>query len=248
MPTPTPAPTATPMPTATPIAVPTPIDLAGLQPDAREAYNRVRKSVVLITQNGSQGTGWAIEPGWIVTNAHVVDTASTVRMRLPSEDGKAAEMIGTVRGRDTKRDLAAVQVEHGLPPLPTRVLTSADAATTVIKLGYSTGVLPFPSVSQGLVSAVFDHSGTTLGPGTARLSDGSSTPNGISIIVIEAPADPGDSGGPITDLSGNVVGTIFGAIISSGEKRVTGQQQAIGVRDINAVWGDLKLGIDTTNR
>jgi S1-C subfamily serine protease len=224
------------------------VDLASLAPDARKAYNKVRQSVVLITQNGSQGSGWAIEPGWIITNAHVVGDASTVRIRLPSDSGEPRDMNGTVRGRDTRRDLAAVQVTHGLSPLPTRVLTSADAATTIIKLGYSTGLVPYPSVAQGLVSAVFDHSGSALGPGTARLSDGSATSGGISLIIVEAPADPGDSGGPIADLSGTVVGTIFGAIVSSGEKRVTGQQQAIGVRDINLVWGDLKQGIDTSSR
>lgn len=47
---------------------------------------------------------------------------------------------------------------------------------------------------------------------------------------------------------GVVIGTVFGAVVSSAEKRVIGQQQAIGVRDLNEVWDELKNGVDTSSR
>jgi S1-C subfamily serine protease len=218
-------------------------------PNFAEVYNRVRTSVVEIRHGTSVGTGWAIEDGWIITNEHVVESATTVAVRIPVAPTGSRTLTGIVRGRDTRRDLAAIQVDHGLTPLPRRVIGTTDGGLAVIQIGYSTGVLGFPAAKLGVVTAVFGHSGAALSSGISSFDPGAAgSTSGISIVVTDAAADPGDSGGPVLDPDGVVVGTIFGSIVFSGDKRVTGQQQAIGVKDINAVWPDLKRGIDTSTR
>ena len=56
------------------------------------------------------------------------------------------------------------------------------------------------------------------------------------MVVINTGADPGDSGGPIIDYDGNVVGVVYGQVQSVGGKRVIGQQLAVGVRKLNSYW------------
>ncbi len=250
-PPPTPVATATPQPSPTPQPTPTPAPAASPfstpLPSALDVYDKVRLSVVEIGNGQTKGSGWAIEPGWIITNEHVVETSATVTVLVPRPEGGTQSLTGTVRGRDTKRDLAAVEVNHQAPVLPRRRITSADAGLAVVQLGYSAGVQGFPSIHTGVVTVVVIHQGDVNGNAPQKVDDGS-TSESVSVVVFDAAADPGDSGGPVMDLGGTVVGTTFGGVVSSGSKRVIGQQRATGVRDIDLVWEDLKKGIDTSNR
>ena len=67
------------------------------------------------------------------------------------------------------------------------------------------------------------------------------------LIVFNTGADPGDSGGPIIDFEGNVVGVVFAQVQSTGGSRVIGTQLAISMREVEVVWDLLKQGIDTTD-
>ena len=49
-------------------------------------------------------------------------------------------------------------------------------------------------------------------------------------------ADPGDSGGPIIDYNGNVLGVIFSQVVSVGGSRVIGQQLAVGASKLDYFW------------
>jgi S1-C subfamily serine protease len=251
-PTATPARTATPQPTATLVptstpqpelgATPTPITLPG------DLYADLRRSVVRVRNGDSYGSGWPIEEGWIITNAHVVGSSSTVSVEVPLASGGIVTRTGTVRGIDTKRDLAAVQVNHGAPVLPTRILTAEDAGEQVVQLGYSvTATGGFPAIHVGVVAAVIRHLGFVLDDAPARADLGNDT-GGVSVVVFDAAADPGDSGGPVVDMEGNVVAITFGAVVTTGSgKRVLGQQQGTGIESINAVWTQLKNGTNTTS-
>ena len=243
--TPTPAPTATPQPipsfAATPTPAPTPL------PRAFEVYDKSRLSIMEIRVGDSVGTGWAIEPGWIITNEHVVGLNATVTVLVPRASGGITAMTGTVRGKDDKRDLAAIEVNHGAAPLLRRKITAADAGMEIVQMGFSAGVNGFPTVHTGIVTLVVLHLGDVNVEAVRRLDDGTSS-EGVSVVIFDAAADPGDSGGPVMDLSGTVVGITFGSTVTVGSKRVQGQQLATGVRDIDLVWADLKKGINTTSR
>ncbi len=260
LPTSTPAPTATPQPTATLPAVPTPAPTVTPAPSATpqssptpapvpsDLYSDLRLSIVKIRAGGFSGSGWAIENGWIITNEHVITGSTTVTIEVPQADGGVEVLVGTVRGFDAKRDLAAIQVEHEAPILPTRIVVASDAGTPIMQLGYSIASTGgFPVVHTGVVTTVVRHIGFVLDGGPQRADEGDDT-GGVGVVVFDADADPGDSGGPVVDLQGNVVGITFGAtVLTPGGKRVIGQQQATAIESIFRVWTQLKNGVNTAS-
>ena len=60
------------------------------------------------------------------------------------------------------------------------------------------------------------------------------------VVVVDTGADPGDSGGPIIDYEGNVVGVIYAQVQSVGGKRVIGQQLAVGMKEVDSYWKSCK--------
>ena len=252
-PTATPAPLPTAQPTATPQPSPTPAPTATPQPtptvvgDITKIYDQLRFSVVKVSTNSANGSGWAIEEGWIITNNHVISPHTSVSVRVPLADGGWVTKPGIVRGIDTRRDLAAIEVDHGAPVLPRSFLTVEDAGTRIIQIGYSTGTEGYPAVKTGIVTTVVRHLGNVLDLAPFEIEDGVND-RGVGVVIFDADADPGDSGGPVTDFEGTVIGITFGAIVfSSSGKRVIGQQKATSVRSIDRVWEDLKRGTNTTN-
>lgn len=267
LPTATPVPTATPQPTTTPFSAPTRVPTVTPQPTSTPAptatpfsfsdtgsttlvndlYSEVRLSVVKIRAGNSFGSGWAIENGWIITNEHVVVGRSTVTVEIPRPSGGIRSMTGTVRGVDTKRDLAAIEVDHGAPVLPTRIVTASDAGTPIMQLGYSVvSSGGFPVVHTGVITTVVRHFGNVIESAVQRADEGDD-PEGVGIVFFDADADPGDSGGPVMDLDGNVVAVTFGAQTETGSgKRVIGKQQGTAIESVNRVWEQLKEGTNTS--
>ncbi|MEX0761385.1 MAG: trypsin-like peptidase domain-containing protein [Dehalococcoidia bacterium] len=245
---PTPQPTVTPAATVTPQPTSTPQPIPASLVSASDLYDDLRLSVVEIRTGSDLGSGWAIEEDWVVTNAHVVGSSSSVSVRVPNAAGGFRTVQGQVRGIDTRRDLAVIKVDHGASVLPTRVINATDAGLPIVQLGYSAGVSGYPSIHTGIVTTVVRHSGDVVDAITVTTEDGRDG-NGVAVVVFDASADPGDSGGPVLDMSGVVVGVTFGSVISIGDspsKRVIGQQMAVSIRELNLVFEDLKQGIDTT--
>ncbi|MSQ40823.1 MAG: trypsin-like serine protease [Dehalococcoidia bacterium] len=188
-PTPTPLPTPTPIPTSTPLPTPT--------PNPREIIARTSQSVVRITTATGAGTGFLVDPaGIILTAGHVVKDATVVTIEF--SDGRKLE--GTVKGRHLGGDVAVISV--GASNLP--VLKLGDSAAlrpgdNVIKIGYALGLKGDPTVSTGIVSALRTEARTK-----------------VDYIQFDAQTNPGDSGGPVLNMQGNVVGIVVSKYVGAG--------------------------------
>lgn len=225
--------------------IPTPL------PKVKDIYDVVRLSVVKIRSGTVYGSGWAIENGWIITNEHVISGHTSVTVEIPLlNENSVRRVSGLVRGIDTKRDLAAIQVNHGAPVLPTREVSIDDVGDLLISFGYSASSstpMGYPSVHTGIITTVIRHFGNVLESAPSRVETNEET-GGVGVIVFDADADPGDSGGPVVDINGNAIGITFGSVVStSSGKRVIGQQRATSVKSINDVWLKLKEGTNTSN-
>ena len=142
----------------------------------------------------SMGSGFIINPaGYIVTNNHVVEGATDIRVKI--DDGR--EMAGTVVGRDPKTDLALLKVEAtGLPVIPLGDSTQLQVGEPVMAIGNPFGLER--TVTTGIVSAT----GRVIGQGPYD-----------DFIQTDASINPGNSGGPLINSRGQAVG-INAAIFS----------------------------------
>jgi serine protease Do len=137
----------------------------------------------------SMGSGFVVHrDGYVVTNAHVVEGAREVQVRLAT--GK--RLKGTVVGRDQRTDLALVKVEskEPLPTLPLGDSNSLRVGEFVLALGHPFGLEQ--TVSFGIVS----RKGSTL----------QAAAPGFDFIQTDAAVNPGNSGGPLVNMAGQVVG------------------------------------------
>ena len=132
--------------------------------------------------------------GWILTNRHVV-TGST-KLTVELKDGRTFD--GTVYGVDTLTDLAIVKVDAtGLPVAPIGVSDGLKVGQSLIAIGNPLGTYAF-SVSAGILSGKWRDMMINEGTlGNVRLNN---------LLQTDAAVNPGNSGGPLADVSGNVIG------------------------------------------
>jgi S1-C subfamily serine protease len=177
----------------------------GPDPEEREALDAYSTVVVRVAEQlrpavvnlrsdgrrGGSGSGILFTPdGFLLTNHHVVDGQERVRVRLSSGD----ELPGRVIGNDPWSDIAVVHAESA-GALPHGTL--GDSST--LKVGQLVVAIGSPlgfesTVTAGVVSAV----GRTLRSITGHLVD--------NVIQTDAALNPGNSGGPLVDSRGRVIG------------------------------------------
>lgn len=157
---------------------------ASAEPLAHQS-ERVRRATVTIDLGDGHGSGFVIdERGYILTNQHVVGGRERVRVRFL--DG--TEVTGEVLRRDEVRDVALVKVGgRGHPALPIRPAPAA-VAEEVYAIGAPLDPVLSNSVTKGVVSAVRRER------------------NGLVYIQADVNVQQGNSGGPLLDEAGNVVG------------------------------------------
>ncbi len=144
--------------------------------------------------NGQQGEGAAsgvifAPDGYLLTNNHVVENASEVQVGLTNGDTFGADVVGT----DPATDLAVVRAgTNGLPIAELGDSDSLRVGQLVIAIGNPFGFQS--TVSTGVISAL----GRAMRSQTGRLIE--------SIIQTDVPLNPGNSGGPLVDSRGRVIG------------------------------------------
>lgn len=154
-------------------------------------------SVSAITSSGemvgrSGGSGVVLtSDGEIITNAHVVDGAVTISVRVP---GETEPRGAVVLASDPSADLALLRIDaDGLVPAGFADPTDIRVGDDVVAVGYALGLDGDPSVTAGIVSAL----DRTSADETVALK---------GLIQTDAPISSGNSGGPLVNALGQVVG------------------------------------------
>jgi putative serine protease PepD len=147
------------------------------------------------------GTGLVLDDGYIVTNAHVLEGATEVEVTVP---GSGATRAATIVGSDPANDIAVLRVSDASGLVPAS-LGSADLASvgdSVVAIGNALALEGGLTVTQGIVSAL-DRSVETM---EGTLDD---------LIQTDAAISSGNSGGPLVNDQGDVIG-INTAVATSG--------------------------------
>ncbi len=165
-------------------------DVNDLQTSFERVVQTASPSVVLIETTEGLGSGIVMDQeGHIVTNAHVVGTARSFKVTLPTGQTRSATLVSSF----PPDDLAVIDAEgSGFKPATFADSSKARVGDIVLAMGNPLGLQS--SVTQGIVSAL----GRTVSePGGAALP---------GAIQTSASINPGNSGGALVDLRGEVVG------------------------------------------
>jgi S1-C subfamily serine protease len=171
-----------------PLPIPASVDTAGV----RQAAQSVVKVASIGCGGMVTGSGFPVATGYIVTNAHVVSGTSAHTIQTPG----GAEMQATVVFFDPERDVAVLHAP-----------------------GYRGAPLSFGTTNRGAAGAVIGYPGGGPEQTSPAVVDGEVSAEGRDIynsnlvtrqiLVIQARVRPGNSGGPLVDVNGQVIGLVF---------------------------------------
>jgi S1-C subfamily serine protease len=156
------------------------------------------------TQQGQGvGTGFIVRgDGIIVTNCHVVEGATAINVFTSAAN--PVRYDARVIGGDCLHDLAILKVDAtGLPTVPLGDSSTLKLGQSVVALGYALALEGGPTVTEGIVSAL-DRTIKAQDPGCTSCPNFTRTYS--DVIQTDAAINHGNSGGPLVDLSGRVVG------------------------------------------
>jgi putative serine protease PepD len=184
------------------------------------------------SQSGkAEGTGFVLDSkGDIVTNYHVVSGASSITVNF--QNGKSVK--GTLVGSDSGTDLAVIKVDPSattLVPLTLGDSSTVQTGQAVFAIGSPFGLAD--SLSAGIVSA------------TGRTITSPSNKSIANAIQTDAAINHGNSGGPLLDASGNVIGV--NSQIESESGGSDGVGFAIPANTVKSVTSQLVAGQKVTH-
>jgi len=180
---------------AAPVAPPDP--KIASDPDVLRAGDSVVRVLSTACGLGIEGSGWAVEPEVVVTNAHVI--AGSDDTTVTTQDG--AELEATPIYYEPRQDLALLRVGAALPPLP---------ISSERQEGEGGAVLGYPE------NGPYSLAPARIGETRETISEDSygNGPVERTIVAMSGSVRSGNSGGPLVDPRGAVVGTVFAATTS----------------------------------
>ena len=185
-------------------------------------------------KTASSGSGFIItEDGYIVTNYHVIKNSTDVEVTLDSGVTYTAQVVGG----DESYDIAVLKVDPGedkLQPVVLGTSSSLQVGDEIVAIGNPLGELTF-SMSEGIVSCV------------NREINVDGTP--FNMIQITAAINEGNSGGPLFNIYGEVVGIVSAKYSSSSSgNSVEGLGFAIPMDDVRSMIKDIMENGQVTTR
>lgn len=146
-----------------------------------------------IDEEKSSGTGFLISKnGYVITNHHVIENARKIELYFPT-DSFTTKYIASVINTDIDNDIAILKIDSGftsLEELPYTFSYDYNVSDNVFTIGY-----PQPDIM-----------GATYKYTKGEISSLSGIENNVTMMQITTPIQPGNSGGPLFDRKGNVVG------------------------------------------
>jgi len=171
----------------------------------------------------ASGSGFIVDKnGYIITNNHVVENATKIRVRLHNDLG---EYRGRVIGTDYETDLAVIKIDAGKPLQPVTIANSdsVQVGDWAVAIGSPFGLEA--TVTAGIVSAV-GRSPAQLG---ARAFQ--------HFIQTDAAINPGNSGGPLLNIRGEVIGV--NTMIATSGRGSEGVGFALPVNMVARAYNDI---------
>lgn len=186
-----------------------------------EITTEIVKTGSFLQQYIESGAGSGViisENGYIVTNNHVIEDASSITVTLADGTSYSAELVGT----DADLDVALIKIDAtGLDPAEIGDSSATQAGNKAVVIGNPLGQLG-GSVTQGIVSSVSRN----------VMIDGVSH----NVMQVDASINPGNSGGGLFNGRGELVGII---IAKSVNESVEGIGFAIPINDVSDILEDL---------
>lgn len=208
--------------TAQPAAVVAPattLPPASLPSSLEDVVSRAMPAVVLVETSTGRGSGFFVRPDTLITNVHVVQNDTVVKLRRV--DGTTVQ--ARVESRSPAFDIAVLKVMVTLPGqavIPMGTADSLRAGQEVVMIGSALGTLQ-NSVTRGIVSGVRQSGNATL-------------------VQTDAAANPGNSGGPLLDRSGTAIG-----ITTLGYRDSQGLNFAVAIDHARAILDGRSPGTAT---
>ena len=177
--------------------------------------------------SANAGTGFILsEDGYIITNQHVVEGADTIKVALYNGESYDAELVGG----DSSYDIAVLKIEaEGLQPVSVGNSDEIQVGESVVAIGNPLGELTW-TMTNGIISAL-----------NREINTDGSAQNIQTMIQTNAAINSGNSGGPLFDMDGNVIGVTsakYSGSTTSGTS-IEGLGFAIPINDALRVAYDL---------
>jgi S1-C subfamily serine protease len=212
------------------------LDVQAVAEKVSAATVDINTTIASLGQSGqAAGTGMILtSSGEILTNNHVVAGSTSIRVTIP---GRSGSFTATVVGVSPKADVALIKVQNvsGLPTVSLADTSNLSIGQPVVAIGNALGQGGDPTVTQGQITALDQTITASNDNGTSEQLTG--------LIQSDAPISPGDSGGPLANASGQVIGMIT-AGETQGFRRTTTSTvgYAIPADDAVQVVNDIRAG------
>ncbi|MGE3834790.1 MAG: S1C family serine protease [Acidimicrobiia bacterium] len=205
------------------------LDVAGVVAKAGPSVVSIQTQVGGRIGGSAAGTGIVLTAdGEILTNAHVVEGATRITVTLPGEvKSREAELVGS----DADSDLALLKIAgvSGLTPAELGDSSELAVGDDVVAIGNALALRGGPTVTRGIVSAL-----------DRTLDAGAQTMTGL--LQTDASISSGNSGGPLVNAAGQVIGINTAVATSNGNSSAENVGFAIPVNAANPIVERLRSG------